>query len=304
MLTTIIKKALKNVFPPYFYGQEVYKKTSSYSRIRVVDKKGHRFLIFDDAAFKEKYPEEVFQGCLNLKDPVNTSIPYADYFHFAFFLEPAIKSVCMVGLGCGLIPLQFLSRYPLEEFHVAEIDLEVVRVAARYFQLPRDVRLKIFVQDGRKFLEKTDHKYDFIILDAFFARSLPFPLFTHQFFRLVKARLKERGLFAINVNGALEGKHSRIFRSVYKTLAQEFPSLCYFAHRPEKPQVVQNIVIYSSLGDDFAPRLQKLQAMQMYDGTGEMEHLFCNPVPVEDVPVFDDSLSLVSLDLYKESPVH
>jgi spermidine synthase len=304
MITVPFKKAIKKVFYPYFFGKEVCKKTSHYSNIRVVDKRGYRFLIFDDPSFEGKYPEEVFQGCLYLKDPVNTSIPYADYFHFAFFLKPAIKSVFMVGLGCGLIPLQFLSRYPLEEFHVAEIDPEVVQVAARHFHLPRDGRLKIFVQDGRKFLEKTEAKYDLIILDAFFARSLPFSLFTRQFFHLVRKRLQGKGLFAVNVNGALEGENSQVFRSVYKTLLQAFPSLCYFAHRPKKPEEVQNIVIFASGHDDFAAGLQLLQDMQLHDGTGALKHLSCARLSVDDVPVFDDGQRVASLDLYRDTLLH
>lgn len=304
MNTVSFKKALRKVFPPYFFGQEVYKKTSNYSKIKVVDKRGYRFLIFDDPSFKDKYPEEVFQGCLNLQDPVNTSVPYADYFHFAFFLNPKIKSVYMVGLGCGLIPLQFLNRYPLEEFHVAEIDPEVVEVAARYFHLPRDVRLKIYVQDGRKFLEKTRGKYDLIILDAFFARSLPFSLFTHQFFHLARKRLRDRGLFAVNVNGALEGEDSQVFRSVYKTLLHAFPSLCFFAHRPKKPEEVQNIVIFASDHSDFAAGLQQATDMQLHDGTGVLKHLFCTGLPIEDVSVLDDGQGMASLDLYRSSLLH
>ena len=298
MPTQYIKKAAKRALSPFFYGREVFQSDSEYNKIRVVDKRGHRFLIFDDPSFAGKYPEEIFQGCLSLKDPLNTSCPYADYFHFALVLRPAIKSVFMVGLGSGLIPLQFLGRYPLEEFHVAELDPRVVEVAARYFSLPRDMRLKVFVREGRAFLEESRRPYDLILLDAFFARSLPFPLFTRQFFRLVKKRLSRAGLFSLNVNGALEGEKSRLFRSLYKTLETEFPSLCFFAHRPGKPEEVQNIVLHASASADLPSEVQGLKSLGMHDFSATLEHLFCRRLPVEDVPIFDDQQGLVTLDLY------
>lgn len=293
-----IREAAKRAFPPYFFGREVYRGESAFNRIRVVDKRGYRFLIFDDPSFAGKYPEEIFQGCLSLKDPLNTSCPYADYFHFAFALRPAIKSVFMVGLGSGLVPLQFLARYPLEEFHVAELDPRVVEVAARYFSLPRDARLKVFVREGRAFLEESRRAYDLILLDAFFARSLPFPLFTRQFFRLVRERLAKGGLFSLNVNGALEGEMSRLLCSLYRTLGEEFPSLCFFAHRPQEPEAVQNIVLFASAGADLPAEIHRLKASCLHDFSGTLEHLSCQGLPHEDVPSFDDGQGLKTLDLY------
>ena len=287
-----IKAVIKNIFSPYFYGHKIFETKSDYNNIKVVDKKGYRYLIFDDPHFINTYPEEIYQSCLYLKDPVETPATYAYYFHLAFSLKPDLKKVLMIGLGCGLIPLQFLHKYSIEEFHAVEIDAEVVKTAKKYFKLPQDKRFQTFVQDGRDFIENNKRKYHLLILDAFFARSLPFPLFTRQFFTQVKNSITEDGILTLNVNGAFTGRKSKLFHSLYKTIKESFSYISLFAAKSKRPEELQNIIIYAFQEKNLVEEgIQNL-------GEEKLNALYTDKVNTKDVEAFDDNMGLSELDIY------
>ncbi len=293
-----IKAVIKKVFSPYFYGTKVFETKSNYNHIKVVDKKGYRYLIFDDPQFSKTYPEEIYQSCFYLKDPVNTPASYAYHFHLAFFLKNNIKSVLMIGLGCGLIPLQLLNKYPLEEFHAVEIDCEVVKAAEEYFLLPEDMRFKVFVNDGREFIDKNNKKYDFIILDAFFAKSMPYPLITRQFFAQVNKSLSENGIFALNVNGAFIGEKSKLFRSLHKTLKESFPYISLFAAKINRPNDMQNIIVYAFKEKNLLEEVIQKKERGLFNWPKNLNSLYAEEIINDDVEVFDDDKGLSELDIY------
>ncbi len=68
----------------------------------------------------------------------------------------------------------------------------VVDVAYRYFELPRDPRLRVSVGDGRQFLASEPKRWDAIVIDAFFADAIPFHLVTREFLDLARSRLEPR----------------------------------------------------------------------------------------------------------------
>ena len=62
-----------------------------------------------------------------------------------------------------------------------------------------------------------------IVVDAYFADSIPFHLATAQFFELVRSRLSPGGVVVSNVIGAIEGSDSKLLRSMTKTYRSVFP---------------------------------------------------------------------------------
>jgi spermidine synthase len=196
------------------------EKDSLYHHIRVSDEGGIRYLRFD----------KHIQTSMPLANHLGTGYVLPEYFHLARIIRPSIRSVLLIGLGGATIPKQFLSEYPDVTMDAVEIDDEVAVIARRWFyQPPESDRFHVYVEDGRRFLAThPEKKYDYIIIDAFHADSLPFHLFTTQFFELCRAHLNANGLIGINLIGAREGPNSGVVASVYQTVGGAFPERYVF----------------------------------------------------------------------------
>jgi predicted membrane-bound spermidine synthase len=160
-------------------GRIVYSRDTRYHRLFVVDEGNTRYLRFDAS----------FQSAMYRDDPFRTRFRYTDYLHLGVAYKPEAREILFVGLGGGSAPKRMWRDFPDVRLRVAEIDPVVVEVAERYFALPRDGRLEVAVADGRGYLDRTDGRFDVIVLDAFFADGIPFHLFTHEFLELARKRL-------------------------------------------------------------------------------------------------------------------
>jgi spermidine synthase len=196
-------------------GRIVYSKDTRYHRLHVVDEGGTRYLRFDAS----------LQSAMYLGAPFRTRFRYTDFLHLGIAYAPTAREVLFVGLGGGSAPKRMWRDFPELEIKVAELDSVVVDVAHRYFALPRDPRLEVEVDDGRRYLDDTDRRFDVVVIDAFFADGIPFHLFTQEFLELVRSRLEPGGVVVTNVIGALSGRGSRLFRSVYRTYRTAFPTV-------------------------------------------------------------------------------
>ena len=55
-----------------------------------------------------------------------------------------------IGLGGGSAPKRMWRDFPELQLQVVELDPEVVDAAYRWFELPRDPRLDVDAEDGRR----------------------------------------------------------------------------------------------------------------------------------------------------------
>jgi spermidine synthase len=81
------------------------------------------------------------------------------------------------------------------------------------------------VDDGRRFLRRDTRRWNLIVVDAYYADTIPFHLATAEFVRLVRSRLIPGGVVAVNVIGAMAGDTSRLLRSITRTYASAFPTV-------------------------------------------------------------------------------
>ncbi|MCS7253393.1 MAG: fused MFS/spermidine synthase [Armatimonadota bacterium] len=200
----------------------LYEKDSAYHHIIVEQVGSVRILRFGPT----------YQSAIDLADPDRAVFPYTDYFHLSFIFNQDIKRVLMVGLGGGTVPMRFWRDYQDVEIDVVEIDPDVKDVAVKFFGFKEDKRLKVFIDDGRLFLRRSNKRYDLIMMDAYTATryglSVPFHLATKEFFELVKERLTDNGILAYNLIGQLEGRNSRSSLSFIKTISSVFASVYIF----------------------------------------------------------------------------
>ena len=151
-------------------------RDTRYHRLLVVDDEDSRFLRFDNS----------FQSGMYLNDPFRTRFEYTDYLQLGLAYTPTAKRALFIGLGGGSAQKRMWRDFRDLRLQVVELDPDVVAAAYRWFALPRDARLRVDVEDGRRFLRGDDGRWDVIVVDAYYADSIPFHMATVEFVELAR----------------------------------------------------------------------------------------------------------------------
>jgi spermidine synthase len=130
-----------------------------------------------------------------------------------------INDVLCIGLGVGIVPMDFARRGARVD--VVEINPAVMAVGQRFFDLQPE-KLHITIDDARHFLNRCRSKYDAVILDAFLGDSSPSHLLTREAFASIRRVLRPGGTLSINSFGNLEAGQNFFTASLNKTLKSVF----------------------------------------------------------------------------------
>ncbi|MBI4424016.1 MAG: fused MFS/spermidine synthase [Elusimicrobia bacterium] len=141
------------------------------------------------------------------------------------FLRPDARRALLIGLGGGSLVGRYRRFYGVET-DVVEIDPAIERLARRWFGFasPKPV----FLEDGRRYLERPGPRYDLIVLDAFSGDHHPFHLFSAEAFAAASRRLAADGVFAMNVIGYALEPQDDLRKALYRTLSGVFPHVRVF----------------------------------------------------------------------------
>ncbi|MCC8179967.1 MAG: fused MFS/spermidine synthase, partial [Planctomycetes bacterium] len=167
--------------------------------------------------------------------PAQTACGYVDLLHLGMVLtgQPP-KDMLIIGCGGGVGPRMFKENYPdyVQSIDVVDIDPWVFSLAEKWFAYPfsGDPVIHSHVTDGRMYVEQeqADKKWDYIVMDAYSSGGrIPKHLITEEFFTTIRDHLTDDGVMVINVISAYQKPasgidHSRLFRSVYKTLERVY----------------------------------------------------------------------------------
>jgi spermidine synthase len=183
-------------------GTPVYEGRSEYSHIQVVDRGSQRALLFVD----DQGNADVTQTLIDRNAPERLQHAYARAMMAGLVYPPETKSVLLVGLGGGAF-VHFMNRYfPELRLDVVELDPAVVKVARDYFGTKESARTRIFVADGRDFLQRATERYDLILLDAHLhpgsatdKTGHPLSLQTQVFYKSLYERLAPGGVALFNL---------------------------------------------------------------------------------------------------------
>ncbi|MCK4947447.1 MAG: polyamine aminopropyltransferase [Candidatus Aureabacteria bacterium] len=110
------------------------------------------------------------------------------------------KKILLIGAGDGGILRETL-KHPVDEVVMVEIDRAVVDFSKKYLRpicknAFSDKRLKLVIDDGAKFVKKTDEKFDVVIIDSTDPVGPAKCLFTLGFFKGVSRILLTKGIMA------------------------------------------------------------------------------------------------------------
>jgi spermidine synthase len=266
-----------------------YAKDTRYHRLSVADGGGTRYLRFDNS----------FQSGMIISRPFATAFEYADLFHLLKAYNPGARDVLFIGLGGGSSPKRLWRDFPDLRLQGVELDPVVRDVAYRFFELPRDPRLQVEIDDGRGYLDRNEQRWDAILIDAFYADAIPFHLFTTEFLELAKSRLNPGGVILTNTIGSIAGERSRLFRSVYRTYRSVFPTVLVhptiIGTDDSDDTTLRNLILVAS--DQAAPskaflaerwRQIRTESPGAPDLLGRIAQRHDRPIPLDGVPTLTD----------------
>jgi len=191
--------------------QERYRGNSHFGEIRVLDRRDGRMrLFFNDNLIQNTYDPQTQKSL--------SAFTYA-LSGLARAYTASIRDVLCIGLGVGIVPLEFAREGA--NVDVVEINPAVLPVASRFFDLKPE-KMRITIDDGRHFLNRCRQDYDVIVLDAFLGDSSPSHLMTREAFRAIAHRLRPQGTLVINVFCNVESGRDYFAASLEKTLKSVF----------------------------------------------------------------------------------
>jgi spermidine synthase len=266
----------------------VFQKDTRYHHLAVVDDgSGSRYLRFDNS----------FQSGMTIDRPFETRFRYTDYFDLGLAYNPDARNILFVGLGGASAPKRIWRDFPSLDLQVAELDPVVVGVARQYFAMPDSPRLKVAVEDGRRYLQRNEQRYDVIALDAYFSDSIPFHLATAEFVDLVRQRLAPGGVVVANIIGSVDGPGSRLFRSFVRTYRTAFPTVAVHPVIEEGDggglTELRNLMLVASEGalpsEEFlVERWRGLAPATAPDLEKPIRDRYDRQIRIEDVPTLTD----------------
>jgi spermidine synthase len=136
--------------------------------------------------------------------------------------ETPPRSIAILGNAAGTTARALGHYFPATEVHGVEIDSELTRLGRKWFDM-RNPRLRVFHEDARPYLRRTDERYDLIMVDAYRQPYIPFYLATREFFELARDRLAPGGAVIVNA-GHPEGQDD-LEKVLSATIGDVFPSV-------------------------------------------------------------------------------
>ena len=155
-------------------------------------------------------------------------------------VHPNVKKVLIIGGGDGGVAREFC-RYPeIEEIDVVESDDMFVDVCKKFFPETakgfEDSRVKIYYEDGLRFLRDKLNEYDIIVNDSTDPFGHTEGLFTKEFYGSCYKALKGDGIMVYQHGSPFYDEDEVACRSMHRKAYKSFPiSRVYQAHIPTCP---------------------------------------------------------------------
>ncbi len=154
----------------------------------------------------------------DMNHPQSLDLDYSRTMMAGFLFQPKPKKIMMMGVGGGQISNYLFRRFPGIEIDAVDIDPEVIRLAQKYFAIPKSPRYRLHVGDGRVFIEESATSWDLMLLDAFRGVFVPYHLKTQEFYEACLGKLNPGGAIVANLHNAV-----KMYSNDRQTLEKVFP---------------------------------------------------------------------------------
>ena len=176
---------------------------------------------------------KTFGICLVLDGKIQSSerdeyIYHEALVHPAMITHPDPRSVFIAGGGEGATLRNVLMHKAVEKVVMVDIDEEVVNMCRKYLTgfhggAFEDKRARVIYDDARKYIQETEERFDVAIIDLVdpVEEGPARMLYTREFYRLVKARLRPGGIMVVQ-SGQSGWINLKNFFAINRTLKSIF----------------------------------------------------------------------------------
>ena len=149
--------------------------------------------------------------------------------HPSLVLHPGAESVLILGGGEGATLREVLRYQTVKKAVMVDIDGEMIACSKKF--LPSfhagafdDSRVELVIEDGRKYLERIQDRFDVIIVDVNdpLEGGPSYMLFTMELYQIVTERLRKDGIVIVQ-SGSASISENDVFTSICNTLNKVFP---------------------------------------------------------------------------------
>ena len=149
------------------------------------------------------YGGGVYDSCFNVEPDGPNGI---ERVYAIVKLHPYPKNILVIGLSSGSWVRALSYSKVFQTIDVVEINdgyLDLIKKYPEHAKIFEDPRISIHIDDGRKWLTRSNKKYDFILMNTTFHwRSYVSNLVSTDFLNLAKANLNSNGIIYYNATGS------------------------------------------------------------------------------------------------------
>lgn len=207
-------------------NRQLFSKQSQFQRIDIFESEEFgRFLTLDGYMMLTERDEFIYHEMIT---------------HVPMSINPNVEQVLVIGGGDGGVARE-LARYNcIKQIDVVEIDPQVVEVCRHFLSVTAcgldDPRVRIYYQDGLKYVRKIENRYDLIIVDSTDPFGPGEGLFTREFYGNCMRALTSTGMLVNQHESPFYENDALAMQQAHRNIIKNFPiSRVYQAHIPTYP---------------------------------------------------------------------
>ncbi len=160
--------------------------------------------------------------------------------HVPMAVHPNAQNILVIGAGDGGTVRELCKYKCVKSIDLVEIDKKVVEVCKKHFNQTacklNDKRVKIYYEDGLKFVRNKTDLYDLIIVDSTDPFGPGEGLFTREFYGSCFKALKDDGILVNQHESPYYPQDAKAMQRAHKNIKAVFPlHKVYQAHIPTYP---------------------------------------------------------------------
>ena len=192
--------------------------------------------------------------------------------HIPLCVHPKAQKVLVIGGGDGGTVREILKHDSVNEVDVCEIDEKVIEISKKHFPYLansfNDPKVKVYCEDGNKFIKNHKDEYDIIIVDSSDPVGPAEVLFRREFYEAMYQALKNNGIVVTQAESFFY--HKKIIKSLFSFIKEIYPiSEYYYTLVPTYPSGIIGFTFcskkYHPIQDFNETEILKLKDLKYYN---------------------------------------